>query len=68
MAATHYLTVRVPFSGYTTVEVVATTPMSEDDVIEAARAADAYPNLQQGVLEYQWEYASVHPATPPSFH
>lgn len=65
---TQYLEVRVPFRGYTTVEVVTTTPQSEDDVIEAAKAADAYPNLKQGVLEYEWESASVHELPSPIQH
>lgn len=63
-----YLEVRVPFSGWTTVAVLTTTPLSEDEAIDAARAADAYPNLKQGVLEYQWEYASVHEMPPPALH
>lgn len=63
-----YLHVRVPFSGYTTVELVTAIPLSEEEAIEAARAADAYPNLKQGMLEYEWESASVHEIDAPSFH
>ena len=65
---TQYLEVRVPFSGYTTVEILVTTATSEEDVIELARSKDAYPNLKQGVLEYQWEYAMVREISPPPIH
>ncbi len=66
--STYYLEVRVPFSGYTVVEVIATTPMSEEEIIEAAKAADAYPNLRQGALEYQWDFASVQELPAPICH
>lgn len=63
-----YVEVRIPFSGYTTVQLTSTLPLSEEEAIEAARAADAYPDLGAGVLEYAWEDASVHEIQPPSLH
>lgn len=66
---TYYLEVRVPFRGYTTVEIITTTAQSEEDIIAAAKTADAYPTLTPGVVEYEWDYASVHEmATPPTRH
>ena len=68
MATMTYLEVRIPFSGWTTVQVATTQPLSEEEAIAVARASDAYPDLRQGVLEYAWEDASVHEVQPPPFH
>jgi hypothetical protein len=58
----------VPFSGYTVIQVATTEDVADEALIAAAKEADAYPNLNQGVLEFHWEDADVYSTTPPTSH